>query len=182
MLYAPVCGGLEVRAENDGTQVIAGRFPYGAETQLSEGRHEVFAPGSLEASGNVHLLSQHRMEAPLASTGSTSLTLRSTDSELQFEAKIPEAVTQTSHGRDALALIRSGLAVGVSPGFRVTKGGERVERRNGGLLRTVTRAVLHELSIVTMPAYSQAQVEARSWQPSRFDGTGKAVPAAWRWR
>ena len=42
--------------------------------------------------------------------------------------------------------------------------GERIERRGAGVLRTITRAALFELSAVTRPAYSQAQIEARAWQ------------------
>lgn len=182
MLSGAAQGVLEVRAEADGGARLSGRFPYSEVAELAQGRSEVFAPGSLEPRANVYLLSQHRFETPLASTESGGLELRADGDALTFEARLSPEVVNTSHGRDALALIRSQLAVGVSPGFRVTKGGERVERRNGGLLRTVTRAVLHELSIVTAPAYSSAQVEARSWTPENFDGTGKMMPAAWRWR
>jgi phage head maturation protease len=51
----------------------------------------------------------------------------------------------------------------LSPGFRVSPGGERIEGRGDGLLRTVTRAALFEVSAVTVPAYSAAQIEARAW-------------------
>lgn len=32
------------------------------------------------------------------------------------------------------------------------------------LIRTVHQALLYELSVVTRPAYPEAQVEARNWQ------------------
>jgi hypothetical protein len=140
----------------------------------------VFAPRSLEPRDNVFLLSQHRFESPLASTGAGTLELRSDSEGLQFEARLSPEVAGTSHGRDAVALIRSGLAVGLSPGFRVPSGGERVERRGDGLLRTVTRAELHELSVVTKPAFPQAEVEARSWEAGASEA--RPMPAAWRWR
>lgn len=179
MLTAVAAGGIEVRADSDGTVRLSGRFPYGVAADLAPGRREVFQAGSLEPRENVYLLSQHRFETPLASTAAGSLDLRSEPDGLHFDARLTPDVTGTTHARDALALIRSGLAVGLSPGFRVVDGGERVERRAGGLLRTISRAVLHELSIVTRPAYDQAMVEARSWSapPSR------TRPAAcWRWR
>jgi hypothetical protein len=179
MLTAAAIGGLEVRADADGAVRLTGRFPYGVAADLAPGRAEVFAPGALEPRESVFLLSQHRWETPLASTRAGTLELRSTADALAFEATLPAEVAGTSHGRDALALIRSGLAVGLSPGFRVAPGGERVERRGDGLLRTITRADLHELSIVTRPAYEPAAVEARAWSPAAAPAMHSA---AWRWR
>ena len=171
MLTGAAYGGLEVRAEDDGSVRLSGRFPFGEPAELAPGRSEVFAPGSLEPRANVYLLAQHRFEAPLASSGAGTLEVRSADDGLSFEATLSPEVAGTSHGRDAVALIRSGLAVGLSPGFQVPQGGASVEHRGDGLLRTVTRAELHELSIVTRPAFEAASVEARSWQ---------AGPPTWR--
>lgn len=180
MLIGAALGGLEIRADDGGGVRLAGRFPFGAETELAPGRRETFAPGSLEADGPVYLLSQHRFETPLASTETGTLTLEAMPDALAFEARLSAEVANTSHGKDALALIRSGLAVGVSPGFRVPQGGERVERRGNGVLRTITRALLAELSIVTRPAYSTAMVEARRWNPD--PPVVRRAPASWRWR
>lgn len=178
MLYGGLSTALEVRADEDGGVRLTGRFPYGELTELAPGRSEIFAVGSLEPRRDTYLLSQHRFETPLASSGAGSLELRSAEDGLHFEARLSPDVANTTHGADALALIRSGLAVGISPGFRVAKGGERVEQRAGGLVRTVSRAELHELSIVTRPAYESASVEARCWTP-----TAPTRPnATWRWR
>ena len=174
MLFAPVQGGLELRQEGS-TTVIVGWFPYGEVATLSDTgrpRREVFAPGAFHArtadpEAEIHLLSGHDFNRPLASRKGGSLTLQETPEGLAFEARIPPEVTDTTHARDALALIRSGLAVGLSPGFRVPPNGATVEERDGGLLRTIREAQLFELSIVTRPAYEAAQVEARSWTPTR---------------
>lgn len=182
MLYAPITGGLELRTEGDGSHTIAGRFPYGTETELQRGRFETFQSGAFRMQDDVHLLAQHNYAQPLASRKSGSLTLTDTDEGLAFEARISPEVADTSHGRDTLALVRAGLSVGLSPGFRLTPGGERVERRTNGVLRTVQGADLFELSIVTRPAYSSAQVEARSWEPELKEGSLPKLPAAWRWR
>ncbi|MEM7529646.1 MAG: HK97 family phage prohead protease [Pseudomonadota bacterium] len=179
MLTAAVAGALEVRAAGDGGAVLTGSFPYNTETELAPGRREVFAQGSLEARGTVYLLSQHAFAKPLAISG-RSLDLRQEPDGLAFEARISPAIAATTHGADALTLIREGVAVGVSPGFVVERGGERVERRAEGLLRTITRAVLHELSIVTRPAYSAAEVEARNWRPPMPERA--EMHAAMRWR
>mgnify|MGYP001793328926 FL=1 len=77
----------------------------------------------------------------------------------------------------------AGLIVGISPGFRLppkraVAQPEKVEDEgfdpeNGAhnaIIRTVMQALLYELSIVTRPAYPEAQVEARSWDvPDRSD-------------
>lgn len=184
MLWAPVAGGLEVREGEEGSRVIAGRFPYGVETELARGRFERFESRAFstrlgDADADVHLLSGHDFSRPLASRRSGSLTLQDGEDGLAFEARISPEVAGTSHGRDTLALLSAGLSVGLSPGFRLSPGGERVERRSDGVVRTIRQAELYELSIVTRPAYSDAQVEARSWQPQRVT---YSLPAAWRWR
>jgi uncharacterized protein len=154
---------LEVRSE-DGATRLSGRFPYGAETELVEGRRERFAPGAFRsrvtAGGQVYLLSGHDPEKPLASTEAGSLTLRDDDTALHIEARVAPA---TSWAQDALAALAAGLKRGLSPGFRVPSGGDVVTRAGDGLLRTVHRADLFEISLVTWPAYDAAQLAARSW-------------------
>lgn len=167
MLYA-FAEGLELRDDGDGPgSILTGRFPYGSETQLAPGRFEVFGPRALRGAAVVHLLAGHDYNRPLASTRGGSLSLHDDDAALTFEARIAPEIAGTTHGRDTLALVRSGLAVGLSPGFRVAANGDTVERRSDGLHRTVRSADLFELSIVTRPAYDAAQVEARGWQPAK---------------
>lgn len=190
LFWAASDGGLELRAEGDGSARLSGQFPYGKRAILSDGgrtgrpRKEVIAPGAfrfaVEAEDmEVHLLSGHSFDKPLASKLTGSLHLRDTDDALSFTATIPATVAATSHGRDALALIQSGLAVGISPGFRMPpeRAVPRVEAEtieeepvrpergeHGAIVRTVRHAILAELSVVTRPAYPEAQVEARCWQ------------------
>lgn len=47
----------------------------------------------------------------------------------------------------------------------MTPGGDVVTRAADGLLRTVHRADLFEISMVTRAAYDQAQIAARNWAP-----------------
>lgn len=180
MLTGAAHGGLEVRADENGGVRLSGRFPFNEPAELAPGRSEVFAPGSLIPETNVYLLSQHRFETPLASTAAGTLELRSEPDGLAFDALLSADVAGTTHARDALALIRGKLAVGLSPGFRVPNGGATVERRGEGLLRTITRAQLHELSIVTRPAFDKAMVEARAWEPTASDPN--LFRALQRWR
>lgn len=182
MLYGAQGGGLEIRQGGDGTRVIAGRFPYSAATDLAPGRREVIEARAfaarLDAGEDIHLLLSHDFAKPLASRAAGSRTVEDGDEALTFEARIAPAIAETSHGRDALAMIGAGLAAGLSPGFRVPDGGATVAEDGAAVLRRITRADLFELSIVTRPAYGAAQVEARNWQPM----PARQVRRAYAWR
>lgn len=164
MLWGGNLGALELRSEGGETRLRA-TFPYGAETELAPGRHEVIAARAfadrIEAGEDIHLLAGHDFNKPLASRAAGNLTLTDGDDALVIEATIADG---TSWARDFLAANAGGLIRGLSPGFRVEQGGERIERRSNGTLRTITRAALMELSAVTRPAYGSAQIEARNWE------------------
>lgn len=165
MLWGGYAGSLELRSEGGATRLTA-RFPYGRETEIAAGRHEVIAPRAfrdrIERGEEIHLLSGHDFNRPLASRAAGNLTVTDSDDALLIEAEIDSG---TSWARDFLAAHGSGLIRGLSPGFRVVPGGERIERRGGGVLRTIGAAELFEVSAVARPAYPEAQIEARSWQP-----------------
>ena len=164
MLWGAASGALELRAENGGVR-LRGRFPYNAETELAPGRFEIVEPRAfgarIEAGEDVHLLAGHDYDRPLASRAAGTLEIRDSDAALEIEAEIRGS---TSWAADFLEAHRQGLIRGLSPGFRVPPGGDRVERRGDGVLRRIERAELFEVSTVTRPAFEAAQVEARSWQ------------------
>ena len=160
-------GTLELRREENGGVRLSGRFPYATETTLAEGRAERIASRAfaarIDAGEDIHFLSGHDYEKPLASRSAGTLKLRETDQALEIDATITPDMAQATWARDFLSAHGAGLIRGLSPGFRVAAGGERIERRGNGLLRTVVAADLFELSAVTVPAYGQAQIEARNW-------------------
>ncbi|WP_010140296.1 HK97 family phage prohead protease [Oceanicola sp. S124] len=174
MLWGASSGGLELRTEGGETRLRA-TFPYGRATVLAEAgrlgraRQEVFAPRAfshrIEAGEDVHFLSGHDFNKPLASRSAGTLTLMETDEALTMEARISPDMAQVSYVRDFLTAHAAGLIRGLSPGFKVRQGGERVEERGDAILRTVRAADLVEISAVTRPAYPDAQIEARNWQP-----------------
>jgi uncharacterized protein len=182
MLFGAASGALELRADTGGVR-LRGRFPYG-ETELAPGRFEriearAFAE-RIEAGADIHLLSGHDYNRPLASRGAGSLEIRDTPEALEIEATLSDG---TTWARDFLEAHRAGLIRGLSPGFRVPAGGERIERRGDSVLRSITRAELFEVSAVTRPAYGQAQIEARSWAADKQICTSrKPAPAAWATR
>ncbi len=167
----------EIRTDGGSTR-LSGRFPYGSETSLGDGRRERFAARAfrarIEAGENVFLLAGHDPEKPLASTDAGSLTLRDDDEALQIEARV---AATTSWASDALAALAAGLTKGLSPGFRVPPGGDLVTRAAGAVLRTINRADLFEISLVTRAAYDAAQIAARNWTPA---ATPEAPDAALR--
>jgi len=182
MLWGAAHGaGLELRATDNGGVRLAGRFPYATETELARGRFEriearAFAE-RIEAGGDVHLLAGHDFNKPLASRGAGTLEIRDTPEALEIEATLSDG---TSWARDFLEAHRAGLIRGLSPGFRVSAGGERIERRGDGVLRRIERAELFEISTVTRPAYPAAQIEARAWAP--HPATRVAPHHLKRWR
>ncbi len=169
MLWGGEAGELELR-NDQGDTVLVGRFPYRSTYQLAPGRRETFERrafgGSVaDETHDIHLLANHSFDKPLASRAAGSLDLEDSDDALSFTARIDKAMLAASYVADLLAALKSGLVGGVSPGFRVPKGGDKVNRDSDGLTRIVNSAYLSELSLVTKPAYQSATVEARNWQP-----------------
>lgn len=194
MLEGFADGGLELRKRASGAMSLQGRFPYGKRAVLSDGgrtgrpRKEVIAPRAFgfrvdDPKEDIHLLVGHSYDRPLASRGAGTLELTDGDDALTFTATISEDMQRVSYVQDALTAMAAGLIVGISPGFRLppkraVAQPEKVEDEgfdpeNGAhnaIIRTVMQALLYELSIVTRPAYPEAQVEARSWDvPDRSD-------------
>ena len=187
-------GGRELRKRASGAMSLQGRFPYGKRAVLSDGgrtgrpRKEVITPRAFgfrvdDPKEDIHLLVGHSYDRPLASRGAGTLELTDGDDALTFTATISEDMQRVSYVQDALTAMAAGLIVGISPGFRLppkraVAQPEKVEDEgfdpeNGAhnaIIRTVMQALLYELSIVTRPAYPEAQVEARSGDvPDRSD-------------
>lgn len=189
MLFAPIETDLEVRKARDGSHNLVGRFPYNSLATLSDGgrggrpKKERFAPRAFayrveREEKQIHLLSGHDYGKPLASRSTGTLSLKDSDEALTFQAKITPQIADTSFGVDALAMIYSGLAYGISPGFRLppkrrVEKSEEIEDEGhdpendvfNALIRTVLSALLYEISVVTRPAYTASQIEARNWNP-----------------
>jgi HK97 family phage prohead protease len=181
MLWGAVHGAFELRQEAGGVRIV-GRFPYGLETELAPGRHERIEAGAFanrirNDEGDIHFLSGHDYGKPLASRQAGSLQLFDMDDHVQIEARIDAA---TSWAADFLAAHKAGLIRGLSPGFRVAAGGERIERSGNAVLRSITRADLFEISAVTRPAYPAAQIEARAWAAERLTILGTHPLKRWR--
>jgi HK97 family phage prohead protease len=187
MMHGLAIAPLELRRAADGGANLRGRFPYNKPAVLSDGgrtgrpQKEIIAPRAFayrveDPGEDIHLLVGHSFDTPLASKATGTLTFRDTSTALLFDATITPEIAATSYGKDILAMIAAGLAVGLSPGFRIPPKravpvAERIEEEehdpaNGkhrAIIRTILQALLYELSIVTRPAYDEAQVEMRNW-------------------
>lgn len=108
---------------------------------------ERIAPGALQWSGDTVLLTQHDQRGiPLARVSAGTLRFGETDSGLAFDADLPESRTDIRE-----ALRRGDLDGSVSIGF-VCEDDDWVHGKTTSL-RTVRKAELVELSIVTAGAY-----------------------------
>ncbi|MDR2726011.1 MAG: HK97 family phage prohead protease [Candidatus Adiutrix sp.] len=123
---------------------------------------EVIKPGAFRdslADRDILAMIDHQPSKILGRTKSGTLRLWEDARGLAFEIDLPD----TSAGRDLLALAERGDLGGCSFGFTVPEGGQRWDQ---GKRREITRAVVHEISIVhAWPAYSGTSVEARQKAP-----------------
>jgi HK97 family phage prohead protease len=113
---------------------------------------ERIAPGaflrSLKSRNDIKLLWSHDTAEVLGSTRAGTLRLTEDERGLKVFASLPN----TSRGRDAAELIRRGDVDAMSFGFTVPKGGD--DWNEDGSQRTLNEVMLHEVSIVSFPAYA----------------------------
>jgi HK97 family phage prohead protease len=195
---------LEIRKRGDGSRRLRGRFPYKRRAVLSDGgktgrpQKEEFAPRAFgyrveDPQAEIHLLVGHSFDRPLASKLNETLSLIDSDEALTFEATISPQIADTSYGADVLKQIESGLAVGISPGFRIPpkravavaekfadEGHDPARGMHNAVIRTVLTALLYELSIVTRPAYTETKVEAVPGDAPLTDA--EKIAAGWTWK
>lgn len=210
MLTGFADGGLELRKRASGALALQGRFPYGKRAVLSDGgrtgrpKKEVIAPRAFayrvdRPEEDIHFLVGHSFDKPLASRGAGTLDLVDADDALTFTATITPEMQEVSYVKDMLASIAAGLTLGLSPGFRLPpkravpepekiedEGHDPENGAHNAIIRTVLAALLYEISIVTRPAYPEAQVEARNWGSDGLimpDGLGTGLHRTLnRWR
>ena len=118
---------------------------------------------------NIHVLAGHSYDRPMGDMLRSGARVESTREAVEFEIELPDESNQPSYMRDTVAMIRSGLIGGISPGFRVppravVPNGERLEAEPGNAavqVRVIENAILYELSIVTRPVYSETEIDVR---------------------
>jgi Escherichia/Staphylococcus phage prohead protease len=130
---------------------------------MIEGRfHEVIRAGAfskyLATGPDVRALVNHDPNLILGRTKSGTLRVWEDQTGLAYDITPPD----TQAGRDVVASISRGDLDGSSFAFRVQPGGENWSRDSGGQLREITNATLHDVSVVTYPAYPDSQASMRT--------------------
>jgi HK97 family phage major capsid protein/HK97 family phage prohead protease len=135
------------------------------------GFREKISPGafdkSLESNADIRALWDHNTSQPLARTTNGSLKVSSDKRGLRVEIDLPEGV---SYADDLRQLVRSGVVNQMSFGFLVPPGGDTWDKdEDGNALRTLNSIDLHEVSVVSIPAYPDTTVALRGLRHVEFD-------------
>ena len=147
--------------------LIEGYFAlYESETELFEGVHEIISRGAFDKTLNndIRALWNHNTQYVLGRNKSGSLELKTDDKGLFASIRLPN----TQYARDLYELVKRGDVDQCSFGFNIT--GENVEElASGGYRWRINEADLHEVSVVTFPAYENTSVQARSKQVEQME-------------
>jgi len=144
---------LEIRAEGDGMTLRGYAAVFNSPSQPLPFT-EVIEPGafrdSLKSRNDIKLLWNHDTGIVLGSTRAGTLRVSEDDHGLLIEANLPD----TQAGRDAATLIKRGDVNAFSFGFRVPSGGDTWI---SGDQRVLKRVNIHEVSVVSWPAYTATE-------------------------
>lgn len=141
---------------------IEGYFAlYEQETELFEGVYEIITKGAFNKTLNndIRALWNHNTQYVLGRNKSGTLELREDDKGLFGVVKLPA----TQYAQDLYELISRGDVDQCSFGFNILD--EELEELASGAYRFRLKEVdLHEISVVTFPAYENTTVQARTKQ------------------
>lgn len=158
---------LQTRSDDETEKVIEGYFVvFNSETELFPGAFEEIAPEAFNntLSNDIRALINHDTNLVLGRTKAGTLELEVDEKGLFGRIKINENDT------DAMNLyerVKRGDVDQCSFGFNILK--EDVEYRDDGTIKWTIREVdLHEVSVVTFPAYQETSVQARMREKEQF--------------
>ena len=159
---------LQTRAdEQSDKKVIEGYFSvFNSETELFPGAYEEIAPGAFDntLSNDIRALINHDTAYVLGRNKSNTLDLKVDSRGLWGSIEINENDT------DALNLyerVKRGDVDQCSFGFNILK--EDTDYRDDGTIKWTIREIdLHEVSVVTFPAYDDTSVQARMKQAEKL--------------
>lgn len=156
-----------VRGESPGEDEgrLDGRVtPFNTWTQIGNdkwGFKERIAPGTFKkslAERDIVLLDNHDTAKPLARTSAGTLSLEEkSGSGLHFDA----TPADTTYAQDVVKNVRAKNYGGMSFGFEVLQDKWKRGERGQPDERTIHEVRLHEVSVVTFPAYGSTSVNAR---------------------
>lgn len=148
----------QLRAEGDGMTFIGYAAKFNSPSEDLGGFIETIEPGafrkSLRSRNDVKLLVNHDSGRVLASSRAGTMKLYEDEVGLRVEASL----APTSEGKDLAILLRRGDLNKMSFGFSVMKDSWNSDMTQ----RTLKSVRLWEVSVVSMPAYSQTEAMMRS--------------------
>jgi len=149
------------RAEKDPDEmIIEGYFAlYENETELWEGSFEIITKGAFDETLNndIRALWNHNTQYVLGRNKSGSLEVKADDKGLFAIIKLPK----TQYAEDLYELVKRGDVDECSFGFNILDE-DLEELASGGYRWRINKVDLHEISVVTFPAYENTNVQARS--------------------
>ena len=138
---------------------------------------EAFMPGaftkSLERGDDILALVGHNLSHVIGRRSNGTLTVTEDEIGLKVESK-PN--TDTTHGRDIVALIKRGDVKHMSVGFRTIN--DRWEEAGDMLLRDIIEAELVEVSTASLPAYRSTNIQPREEKRDMKDEIKRIEAAA----
>lgn len=161
IMYRSATVDLKTRDDSENEEpIIEGYFAvFNSETELWRGAYEVIAPGAFDEtlSNDIRALINHDTSSVLGRNKAGTLALRTDSRGLWGTVKInpedPEAMA-------LYARVKRGDVDQCSFGFHVVE--EETEWREDDSVKwTITKADLHEVSVVTFPAYGDTSIQAR---------------------
>ena len=156
------------RAEaDDAENVIEGYFAlYEQETELFPNTYEIISRGAFDNTikNDVRALWNHNTQYVLGRSKNGSLQLRADEKGLFGTIKLPK----TQYAEDLYELVKRGDIDQCSFGFNILDE-DLEELSNGGYRWRMKDVDLHEISVVTFPAYENTTVQARSKQIEQIE-------------
>src|SRR5699024_10214455 len=160
---------LQTRAdEQSDKKVIEGYFSvFNSETELFPGAYEEVSPGAFDntLSNDVRALINHDTAYVLGRNKSNTLDLKVDSRGLWGSIKINE---NDSDAMNLYERVKRGDVDQCSFGFNILD--ESTEYRDDGSVKwTINEIDLHEVSVVTFPAYGDTSVQARMKQKEQLE-------------
>lgn len=116
---------------------------------------------------DIRALAHHDRALVLGRASAGTLRLEKKSDGIHVEIDLPA----TQAGRDVAESMKRGDLDGMSFGFRTIS--DEWQEKDEGTIRTLAKATLREVSIVTFPAYPQTSVGVRSIQDVLEDGRAR---------
>jgi uncharacterized protein len=153
--------------EKPDEMIIEGYFVmFESETELFEGVHEIISRNAFDNTLNndIRALWNHNTQYVLGRNKSNTLELKTDEKGLYATIRLPK----TQYAQDLYELVKRGDVDQCSFGFNIV-GEDLEELASGGYRWRINEADLHEVSVVTFPAYENTSVQARAKQVEQIE-------------